>query len=206
MDRSASPEKHVSTAASFRNDRHKHTLPSVASRVTLYEEITTDPQGKRYVGSAVWHTEKTSRGLGQTPDLAVSVDVEIPQRHIKLKWSLRRNFDQNLPASHTMEFAFNLPTDFPGGGIAKVPGILAKQLEQGRGTPFAGLATKVTDETFLIALSAVDTDRLRNIQLLNSPWFDIPIIYRNGQRAIIAIEKGKGGNRAFAEAFATWGH
>jgi hypothetical protein len=187
-----------------RNVTGNHTSP--ASRVALYEEVTSGAQGNRYVGSVVWHTETISPGLGQAPDIAVSADVDIPERHIKLRWSLRRNSDKTLPASHTMEIVFNLPTDFPGGGIAKVPGILAKQFEQGRGTPLAALPTKVTDVSFLIALSATDIDRLRNIQLLNSPWFDIPIIYRNGQRAIIAIEKGKGGNRAFAEAFATWGH
>ena len=36
------------------------------------------------------------------------------------------------------------------------------------------------------------------------PRFDIPIAYNNGSRAILAIEKGLPGYRAFAEAFAVW--
>ena len=39
-------------------------------------------------------------------------------------WSMRRNTDKALPASYTIETMFNLPADFPGGGIADVPGIL----------------------------------------------------------------------------------
>ncbi|HEY6257119.1 MAG TPA: hypothetical protein VIY51_15145, partial [Xanthobacteraceae bacterium] len=35
-------------------------------------------------------------------------------------------------------------------------------------------------------------------------WFDIPIVYSNNQRAILAMEKGASGERAFAEAFARW--
>ena len=35
--------------------------------------------------------------------------------------------------------------------------------------------------------------------------FDIPIVYGNGRRAILAIEKGTPGERAFADAFAAWG-
>jgi hypothetical protein len=120
-------------------------------------------------------------------------------------WSLRRNTDQALPASHTIEVMFNLPADFAGGGIANVPGILMKQSEQARGTPLAGLAVKVTNGFFLIGLSAVEADMQRNIQLLKDrPWFDIPIVYTNGGRAILAMEKGPPGDRAFADAFAAW--
>jgi hypothetical protein len=120
-------------------------------------------------------------------------------------WSLRRNTDKALPASHTIEIMFNLPADFPGGGIANVPGVLMKQAEEARGTPLAGLAVKVTNGFFLIGLSAVDADRQRNMQLLkDQEWFDVPIVYTNGGRAIMAVEKGPPGNRAFADAFAAW--
>jgi hypothetical protein len=181
------------------------TAPAVAQRVVLYEEDSNDPQGKRYVGSVIWRTETVSPGPGLAPELAVRADVEIPERHITMTWSLRRNTDQALPASHTIEILFNLPSDFPGGGIANVPGILMKQSEQARGTPLAGLAVKVTNGFFLIGLSAVDTDLQRNIQLLKErPWFDIPVVYTSGGRAILALEKGPPGERAFADAFAAW--
>jgi hypothetical protein len=124
-------------------------------------------------------------------------------------WSLRRNTDKALraSASHIIEIMFNLPADFPGGGIANVPGILMKQAEQALGTPLSGLAVKVTNGFFLIELSAVDTDVQRNVQLLKDrSWFDIPIVYTNGRRAILAMEKGPRGDRAFAEAFAAWKH
>ena len=181
------------------------TAPAVAQRVVLYEEDPNDPNGKRFVGSAIWRTETVSPGPGLAPELAVRADVEIPDRRMTMTWSLRRNTDRALPASHTIEITFNLPADFPGGGVANVPGILMKQSEQARGTPLAGLAVKVTNGFFLIGLSAVDTDLQRNVQLLKErPWFDIPVVYTNGGRAILAMEKGPPGDRAFAEAFAAW--
>jgi len=181
------------------------TPPAVAQRVVLYEEDPNDPAGKRYAGSAIWRTETVSPGSGLAPELAIRADIEIPERRMTVTWSLRRNTDQALPASHTIEVMFNLPADFAGGGIANVPGILMKQSEQARGTPLAGLAVKVTNGFFLIGLSAVETDMQRNVQLLKDrPWFDIPIVYTNGGRAILAMEKGPPGDRAFAEAFAAW--
>ena len=180
-------------------------VPAVAQRVVLYEEDSNDPQGKRYVGSVNWRTETVSPGPALAPELAVRADVEIPERHITMTWSLRRNTDPALPASHTIEILFHLPAEFPGGGIANVPGILMKQSEQARGTPLAGLAVKVTNGFFLIGLSAVEAEQQHNIQLLKDrPWFDIPIVYTNGGRAILALEKGTPGDRAFADAFAAW--
>jgi hypothetical protein len=71
--------------------------------------------------------------------------------------------------------------------------------------PIAGLAVKVTNSFFLIGLSATEADRDRNLQLLKErAWFDIPVVYNNNRRGIIALEKGAPGERAFAEAFAEW--
>ena len=179
---------------------------SVAQKVVLYDEDPSDPQGKRYVGSAIWRTETVSPGTGLAPELAVRADVEIPERHMRMTWSLRRNTDKALPASHTIEIQFTLPADFSEGGIANIPGVLMKTSEQARGVPLAGLSVKVTNGYFLIGLSAVDIDVQRNVQFLKErDWFDIPIVYTSGKRAIMAMEKGPAGVRAFEEAFKAWG-
>jgi hypothetical protein len=185
--------------------RPGQAIAPVAQRVVLYEEDPNDPAGKQYVGSAIWRTETVSPGPGLAQELAVRADVEVPDRRITMTWSIRRNTDPNLPASHTVEITFSLPADFAGGGIDKVPGILMKQAEQTRGIPLAGQAVKVTTGFFLIGLSAVEADVQRNVQLLKErAWFDVPVVYNNGRRAILAMEKGTPGDRAFEQAFAAW--
>ncbi|MCA6114682.1 hypothetical protein J6524_07085 [Bradyrhizobium sp. WSM 1738] len=178
----------------------------VAQRVVLYDEDPSDPKGKQYVGSVIWRTEPIKASGNQKPDIAVRADIEIPDRKFKMTMSFRRNTDSSLPASHTAELTFILPQDFSGGGVGNVPGILMKSNEQARGTPLAGLAVKVTDGFFLVGLSNVDSDRSRNLQLLKErSWFDVPLVYVNQRRAIIAIEKGSPGERAFNDAFVAWG-
>ncbi|WP_141381967.1 hypothetical protein, partial [Bradyrhizobium elkanii] len=182
------------------------TVAPVAQRVVLYDEDPSDPKGKQYVGSVVWRTEQVKGSGNQKPDIAVRADIDIPDRKFKMTMSFRRNTDSSLPASHTAELTFILPQDFANGGVGNVPGILMKSNEQARGTPLAGLAVKVTDGFFLVGLSNVDADRSRNLQLLKErSWFDVPLVYTNQRRAIIAIEKGAPGERAFNEAFAAWG-
>jgi hypothetical protein len=177
----------------------------VAQRVVLYEEDPNDPQGKKVTGTAVWSTELIPPSPGRQPEIAVRAKIEIPERQMSVTWSLRRNTDASLPASHTIEIMFTLPPDAPSGGVQNVPGVLMKQSEQTRGVPLAGLAVKVTPGYFLIGLSSLETDVQRNLQLLKErPWFDIPIVYNNNRRAILAMEKGVPGEKAFNDAFAAW--
>jgi hypothetical protein len=179
--------------------------PAVAQRVVLYEEEPDDPAGKRFVGTVLWRTEMRPASPGRPPELAVRGDVEVPERKMSVTLSFRRNTDASLPASHTVEIVFTLPPDTPSGGVQKVPGVLMKQAEQTRGVPLAGLAVPVTPGYFLIGLSSLESDMQRNVQLLKErSWFDIPIIYNNNRRAILALEKGIPGEQAFNQAFATW--
>jgi hypothetical protein len=135
----------------------------------------------------------------------VKADVDIPERKMRMSLTLRRNVEQTLPASHTIEIVFTTPPDFPQGAIADARGVLMEQAEQKSGVPLSGLRVKVTNGFFLIGLTAEETEVRRNILLLKDrPWISIPIIYTNGQRGLLSIEKGVPGDRAFAEAFTAW--
>jgi hypothetical protein len=150
----------------------------------------------------VWRTEAVWRvapGPGKKPDFVVRADIEIPEQKVTVRLSLWRNDDKQLPASHIVEIVFTLPPDFPHGGISNVPGLLMKQGETTRGVPLNAVAVKVTDNFFLIGLSSVDADVQRNVQLLKErSWFDIPVVYSDGKRAIIAVEKATPSVRALA--------
>jgi hypothetical protein len=45
------------------------------------------------------------------------------------------------------------------------------------------------------------------MQLLKeSPLFDIPMVYINNRRAILALSKGAAGERVFDEVYRAWGN
>jgi hypothetical protein len=178
---------------------------AVAQRVVLYEEDPDNPQAKPFVGSAVWHIDNVSPGANQPPEPVVRADIEVPERKIAVKWVLKRNTDKTLPASHTIEITFTQVPDFPHGGIKNIAGVIMKENEEQPGVALAGYSVKVTEGYFLLGLSAADSDVQRNIALLKQrPWFDIAIIYNDGRRAILAVEKGVPGDRILADAFAAW--
>jgi hypothetical protein len=192
---------------SVRGDPDSGAQPaaSVAPRAVLFEETAADPKGKAYAGTVMWRTERVKDPTGPGTETAVRADIWIPERRLRMTMSFRRNTDAKLPASHTVDLTFVLPPDFAGGGVANVPGILMKTAEQASGTPLAALGVKVTDGVFLVGLSNVESDRAKNVELMKTrPWLDVPLVYANQRRGLLAIEKGAPGERAFAAAFAAW--
>ncbi len=181
------------------------TQPTGASqRAMLFEENPGSQQFTTLNGTATWRTETVNPGPGRSPELGVRIDIEVPDRKMQVVVTIRRNPDQSLPASHYIEIQFSGSDSF--GGIAQVPAVRMKNNEAAQGIPLAGLSVRVMQGFFLIGLSAIDADRDRNVQVLRSQhWMDIPFVYNNGRRAVLAFEKGGAGEKAMAEAFAAWG-
>ncbi|MGY3531256.1 hypothetical protein [Bradyrhizobium sp. USDA 4452] len=179
------------------------TTPFAAWAV-LYEEDTSDPYGRKLLGSVVWHTD-TIKSAGAPDETIVLADVDIPKR-FKMTLTLKRNTDKVLPASHLIELTFVPVPGYIGQRINNVAGILTKSTEQGRGTALAGISARVTDNMFMIGLSNGQVDRQRNLLALKErAWFDIAIVDGNQHRAILAVEKGAAGDSAFTSALSAWG-
>ena len=97
-----------------------------------------------------------------------------------------------------------LPTDFPAGGILQRP---RHSDEAGRADQRAARRARGEGHYgfYMIGPSNMDADKGRNLQLLKErAWFDIPVVYSNNRRAILAMKKGLSGKRTFADAFEAW--
>ncbi|MCM5556763.1 hypothetical protein [Pleomorphomonas sp. JP5] len=178
----------------------------VAQKAILYEEPIPGSPGTKLDGSVVWSFVNEPALPGDKPVPQIRGDIQVPELNLKVRLSIHKNDDQALPASHIVELSFDVPPSFAGKFIDAAPGMIAKQTEEARGDTIAGAVAKVSDSLFWLALSGLEQDVARNIQLLKDrPWIDIPIRYGNRRRAILTFEKGAPGEKVFAEAFAAWG-
>lgn len=174
-------------------------------RAFLFEENPGSQQFTTIAGSVSWRTETVSPGPDKAPELGVRIDVDIPERKMQVTITIRRNPDTSLPATHYVEIQFTGNDNF--GGVAQVPVMRMKNNEAAQGIPLAGISIRVMQGFFLIGLSAAETDRDRNLQVMKTlNWLDIPFIYNNGRRAVVTFEKGAAGEKVLAEAFAAWGN
>jgi hypothetical protein len=181
------------------------STPAAAGTAVLYEEDPDVPTGKRFPGDVHWRLDTKADAKGGAAETVVRARVEVPDRGMALAATFGRNRDKSLPATHTIELIFTLPVGFTHGGIENVPGILMKASETAPGVPLGGVSVKVTTLYFLIGLTNREHEREANMRLLHErAWFDLPIVYSDKRRAILAFDKGRDGERAFSEAFAAW--
>ncbi len=178
-------------------------VPAV-EKATLYEE-PTDPAAAA-AGAVAIDASVDWSFVASGPDGPEIVgNITVPSRGMTIKLTIRRNTDASLPASHLVEVLVTTPADFPGKGIDSVPRLMLKPTEGARGDPLIGAAATVAPGFYWIALSGAPTDVTANMGLLRDrDWIDLPLLYQTGQRAIVTIEKGAGGDAAFAQALAAW--
>ena len=183
----------------------KAETPPVGQKAVFYQERTQDAAGTQESGNVVWSVVNEPPSDGKPPEPAIRAKVDIPDENMTMTMTIRRNADSTLPASHVIEILFNTPANFPGGGIANVQRLALKATEQARGEPLIGVAGKISDGFFIIALNNLDQAEQSNLTLLkNQQWIDIPIAYATGRRALISIEKGVPGDEAFKQAMDAW--
>ena len=177
----------------------------VGQRAIFYEERTSTAQGSAEPGSIVWSQVQESPGGDMPPEPAIRAEATIPGKDIQLRMTIRRNGDKTLPASHIIEMIFLTPEGFEGGGIDSVLRVALKDSEQDAGNPLLGIPAKIADGFFLFALNDSKNEIDANLNLLRKQnWIDIPIVYKNGRRALITMEKGVPGEKVFNDAIAAW--
>jgi uncharacterized caspase-like protein len=174
-------------------------------RSILYEE-GDDPNdaGTAVKGDVVWAvTEETD--LNGRKQAILTAKINIPERGVSVDVRVKPNDDDSLPASHLIEIKYSLPNGFPSGDVQNVPGLVLKPTEQARGDALIGASIKVSDGYFWIALSNLTEELERNMGLLRKRgWIDIPMLFDNGKRGILTLEKGPSGTKAVEEAVQAW--
>ena len=173
-------------------------------KVFLYEERLGQTSPTAFEGTITWSLQE-GKGEDGRPEPSVQGLISVPERGLAATITVSRNTDASLPASHLVELAFQVPPNFEGGAIDSVQRIALKSTEQDRGDALIAVPAKVTDDVYMVALNDFPDARKTNLDLLKTRnWMDIPVVYRNGRRALLTMEKGPSGTDAFNKAIAEW--
>ncbi|MDO1582126.1 hypothetical protein [Rhizobium oryzicola] len=181
-----------------------NTPAVTGEKIFLYEERIGQSSPTAIDGTVSWSLQHEPGENGRQESV-VQGRISVPGRGMTALITFKRNADASLPASHLVELVFSLPQDFEGGAIDSVQRIAMKQTEQDRGTPLVAVPAKITDDFHMIALNDFPDARANNLELLRSRnWMDIPLVYRNGRRALLTLQKGSQGVKAFEDAIRDW--
>ena len=153
-------------------------------------------------GAVSWSVVSESPGRDLPPEPAIRGEVALADG-LGLSVTVRRNADTSLPASHLIELVFALPDG--GEAIRTLPLVGFKDSLQVAARPLVAVPAKITDDFFLVGLNNLATAIESNLALMSSEDFmDVQLVYDNGRRATLTIEKGAKGDEVFAEVLDAW--
>ena len=172
----------------------------VGQRAIFYEQGANGAPGAVQDGAIGWTQITQPDG---TP--AIQAKIDVPEKNVSVTVTMSRNLDDALPASHLIEISFDSGGAISGAQIERIPALVVKPNEQARGQPLTGAAVPVTDTLFWIALSNDAEQESQNLALMrDGAWFDMPILFADGTRALITFEKGIPGDQVFETVLAGW--
>ena len=162
----------------------------------LYSEPTDGgATSDRYEASLEWSllTEDGATAV-------ISAAIDVPDQGLSIVVRIEDSADPQY--SHQISALVTQATRFQDDPIAVVDNIAVKTSEEGIGAALAGEILTAQD-MFLLALPS-DNSILNTNRIMQSPWFDLAIIYESGRRAIVSFSKGTAGDEVFAAANEAW--
>jgi hypothetical protein len=178
---------------------------AAGERAAYYELQGSDQKWRQVAGKALWRTSLEATGPGRNREAVLILDVEIPENGLSLEMSMRRDTSGGAAMSHLVQLKFAGSNSFSVDQIATVKGVGVRNVDDRNGTPLVGQSAKVAPGLFLIGLPAEKDVARRNIDLLQRhSRLDIPIVLADGKTAVIAVEKGVSGDRAFTDVLTKW--
>ena len=179
--------------------------PIIGQKMILYEELPGQQATTADNGRVVWNIVRESPGEGRAPEPAIQANIEVPSKGLNAIMTIKRNADASLPASHIIEIIFALAEEFDGNGIRSIQNFAMKQTEEDTGDRLIAVPAKITDSFFMVALNDYSEAVELNLSLMRDRnWIDLAVVYGNGRRALLTMEKGLTGAEIFDQVIRAW--
>ena len=152
----------------------------------------------------MWRLDSVPTGAGRPLGAAIKAEVDIPEAKVRMTLEFQKNYDETLPASHTVNVGFTILPGSEVPGVKQIGAIQMRREDASNGDPLAGIPVQITENVYLIGLAQGEMEA-RNMDLLkNRGWVDLPFALSNGRIAKFSLEKGPSGDRVIADAITAW--
>ena len=179
------------------------TVEAGDARAVLVGEPVGGATPDRSPGAVAWSVVNERPGADLPPEPAIRGIISL-EDGTELSVTVRRNADTTLPASHLIELVFDIPED-AAGPIQSLPLVGFKGTLGTAARPLVAVPAKITDAYFLVGLNNLATAVESNLELMGEEDFmDVQLVYGNGRRATLTVEKGAKGDEVFDEVLAAW--
>ena len=176
-------------------------LNTSATTVFLFEEVGDRLPEMRVAGKARWQLVKAATEGGLSPLPVVYAELDVPGRfNARLKF--QRSAHESWPATYALDLNFRRRASL---FIHDVQGI---ELSSGMERRILKTTRRVhvkNNQHFIVDLLDKSEDGQRNVDIIRgAEWVELPIVYDNGMRAVLAISLGSLAKKSFDQAISAW--
>ncbi len=177
--------------------------PKPAATATGRAFMVLEAQGSslsQFEGKVTWTFAPDPALKG---DKALRAAIAFENAGLNVDFSIARNKDAKLDASHTVMVIFEPKGGF--GNVKEMSTVEWRERESQNGVSLAGIVVPVQDNVFMLGLDKSDAALSRNMALLQTQkWMVFELRLDSGRRGAVLVEKGLNGEKAVNEALAAW--
>lgn len=189
---------------SNRTDGQVPPTPSETNEKTLESGLLllTDNKGKqqKLSGNVEWTLAPPHSLKNPLDETALIGSFTTDDGKLGVKMTIRKNYRDNLAATHLIDLSFNESKDFDGGLVVEVKGMYYGDKPNILNKQATTIIADLFDNNYVVSLRDDRDNKSNNEDFLKkSAVIGTQVVFTDGKKAVFMLDKGEAGNKIFSQ-------
>ena len=178
--------------------------PSETNEKTLESGLLllTDNKGKqqKLSGNVEWTLAPPHSLKNPLDETALIGNFTTDDGKLGVKMTIRKNYRDNLAATHLIDLSFNESKDFDGGLVVEVKGMYYGDKPNILNKQATTIIADLFDNNYVVSLRDDRDNKSNNEDFLKkSAVIGTHVVFTDGKKAVFMLDKGEAGNKIFSQ-------
>lgn len=164
--------------------------------------LLTDNKGKqqKLSGNVEWTLAPPHSLKNPLDETALIGNFTTDDGKLGVKMTIRKNYRDNLAATHLIDLSFNESKDFDGGLVVEVKGMYYGDKPNILNKQATTIIADLFDNNYVVSLRDDRDNKSNNDDFLKkSAVIGTQVVFTDGKKAVFMLDKGEAGNKIFSQ-------
>lgn len=164
--------------------------------------LLTDNKGKqqKLSGNVEWTLAPPHSPKNPLDETALIGNFITDDGKLGVKMTIRKNYRDNLAATHLIDLSFNESKDFDSGLVVEVKGMYYGDKPNILNKQATTIIADLFDNNYVVSLRDDHDNKSNNVDFLKkSAVIGIQVVFTDGKKAVFMMDKGESGNKIFSQ-------
>lgn len=164
--------------------------------------LLTDNKGKqqKLSGNVEWTLAPPHSLKNPLDETALIGNFTTDDGRLGVKMTIRKNYRDNLAATHLIDLSFNESKDFDGGLVVEIKGMYYGDKPNILNKQATTIIADLFDNNYVVSLRDDRDNKSNNDDFLKkSAVIGTQVVFTDGKKAVFMLDKGEAGNKIFSQ-------